>query len=168
MFGVRNKSAALFAALTLLVASAAPASAQDADAAAISAYKLTETGLAKYSEATKRLSALPNACEQEEADNASDSKSLNELVAQIDTTPGAKAAIQSAGLTSREYVLFSMSLLQNAMAGWAVSQPGGKLPPGVSQANVDFVKQHEADIQGIAQATEGRCADESAGEETEG
>jgi hypothetical protein len=166
MFRSRNEPGALFAVLTLLVASPAPALAQDVDAEAVSAYKMTEAGLAKYSEATKRLAALPNACEQEEDDD-SGSKSLNEMVAQIEATPGAKAAIQSVGLTSREYVLFAMALLQNAMAGWALNQPGGKLPPGVSQANVDFVKQHEADIQQLAQATESRCADESAGEETE-
>jgi hypothetical protein len=163
MLRVRNTSGALCAMLALLVASPAPALAQDADAQAVSAYKLTDAGLTKYSEATKRLAALPNACEQEE-DDESGSKSLDEMVARIDATPGAKAAIQSVGLTSREYVLFSLSLIHNAMAGWAVSQPGGKLPPGTSQANVDFVKQHEADIERLAQATEGRCADESSGD----
>jgi hypothetical protein len=166
MFRFRNESGALFAVLTFLVAAPAPVLAQDDDAQAVSAYKLTDAGLAKYSEATKRLAALPNACEQEQ-DDGSDAKSLSELVAQIDATAGAKAAIQSVGLTSREYVLFSLSLIHNAMAGWAVSQPGGKLPPGTSQANVDFVKQHEADIEQLAQATEGRCADESADGEPE-
>jgi hypothetical protein len=35
------------------------------------------------------------------------------------------------------------------MASWAMSQPGGTLPPGVSKANVDFVKQHDAELKEI-------------------
>ena len=31
-------------------------------------------------------------------------------------------------MTAHEYVVFSFSLLQNGLAAWAVSQPGGKLP----------------------------------------
>ncbi len=29
------------------------------------------------------------------------------------------------------------------MAAWALTQPGGTLPPGVSKANVDFYRSHE-------------------------
>ena len=65
--------------------------------------------------------------------------------------PGAQAAIQSAGMTSREYVVFMFSMMQNGMAAWALSQPGGKLPPGVSQANVDFFRKHEAAMAAVTE-----------------
>ena len=55
-------------------------------------------------------------------------------------------------------------MVQNGMAAWAVSQPGGKLPPGVSQANVDFYKKHEARFAAIG---ENDPCDDDAGEEEE-
>jgi hypothetical protein len=56
-----------------------------------------------------------------------------------------------------------MSVMQNGLAAWAVSQPGGKLPPGVSQANVDFYKQHEADF--AAMGDDSDCGDSADDEE---
>jgi hypothetical protein len=85
------------------------------------------------------------------------------MVARIDAVPGARDAIGSAGMTTREYVVFSWSLLQNGLAAWAISQPGGKLPPGVSKANVDFYKKHEAELQRL----EGQKSDDCGGDDEE-
>jgi hypothetical protein len=61
-------------------------------------------------------------------------------------------------MTSREYMVFSLSLLQNGMAAWAVSQPGGTLPPGASRANVDFLKKHDAELKQLERLTpKGSC-----------
>ncbi len=76
------------------------------------------------------------------------------MVAKINSRPGAQAAIQSAGMTSREFVVFMFSMLQNGMAAWALKQPGGKLPPGISQANVDFFNKHET---AMKRDRQGRC-----------
>jgi hypothetical protein len=132
-----------------LVAAAAalatlPAAAQDADSQEVTRYTLTDAGLAKYTKASQNLAALPGGspgCAQDD-DSDSESNSISELAAKIDAAPGAKAAVQSAGMTSREYIVFSMSLLQSGLAAWAIAQPGGKLPPGVNKANVDFVNSH--------------------------
>jgi hypothetical protein len=43
------------------------------------------------------------------------------------------------------------SMMQNGMAAWAVKQPGGKLPPGISQANIDFFNKHETAMAEIGQ-----------------
>ncbi len=51
--------------------------------------------------------------------------------------------VQSAGMTTREFVVFTWSLFQTGLADWALEQPGGTLPPGVSKANVDFYRAHE-------------------------
>jgi hypothetical protein len=80
--------------------------------------------------------------------------------------PAAKAAIQSSGLTTREYVVFSWSLLQNGLAAWAVSS-GGTLPAGASKANVDFYKKHEAEIQQMEGLKSSDCEDAGAEEEPE-
>ena len=84
------------------------------------AYTQTEVGLARY------------------VHDESEVRTMAQTVARLEATPGAKAAIQSAGMTTRQYTVFAYSLIQNGMAAWNADQPGGQLPPGVSQANVDF------------------------------
>ena len=75
--------------------------------------------------------------------------------------PKAKAAIESAGMTPREYLVFSFSLFQSGMAAWALSQPGGTLPPGVSKANVDFYRSHEQALKKLApQQGSDTCGDD--------
>jgi len=133
-----------FAAALALALLVQPSSAQDADSQEVMRYTLTDAGLAKYTKASQNLAALPGGppgCAKED-DSDSDSNSIAELAGKLDSTPGAKAAVQSAGMTSREYIVFSMSLLQSGIAAWGLSQPGGKLPPGVNKANVDFVNSH--------------------------
>ena len=117
----------------------------DRDTREISSYVLTEAALAKYTRATTNLGDLSKSvsgnCDEESA------RSLDEIVARANATPGVQAAIQSAGMTTREYIVFSLSLFQNGMAAWAISQPGGTLPPGISKANVDFYRSHEQALQ---------------------
>jgi hypothetical protein len=161
----RRIAGALVAASTMLLALPRIALAQDADTQEVLRYTLTEAGLAKYVQATKKLMALPGGgCDEEDTE----SQSLDDMVANLEAAPGAKAAIQSAGMTPRDYVLFSMSLLHNGMAAWALSQPGGKLPPGASKANVDFINQHNAQLAPLeALRPEDACGEESEQEITE-
>lgn len=114
----------------------------DRDAREISSYVLTESALAKYTRATSNLGTLSKAATSN-CDDEGDADSLDAFVARINGVPGAQAAIQSAGMTTREYVVFTWSLFQTGMAAWALDQPGGTLPPGVSKANVDFYRAHE-------------------------
>jgi hypothetical protein len=143
-----------------------PAAAQDRDMLEVQNYVLTNEGLAKFKQATTNLTSLPGACEKEsEEDDGSDSKSIDQMVAEINAMPGARAALESAGMAPREYVVFSWSLLQNGMAAWASLQPGGKLPPGVKQSNVDFYRKHEAEFEALGKTSS--CPDEADDEEPE-
>ena len=149
------------AAAALLMAGAA--AAQDRDSQEVANYVLTDAALGKYTKASKDLAALPGS-KPGDCDAGDDSMSLAEMVAALDGVPGAKGMIQSAGMTTREYVVFSWSILHNGLAAWAISQPGGKLPAGTSKTNVDFYKKHEADLQ----ALEGlRGSDQCDGDATE-
>jgi hypothetical protein len=153
-----------FTALTFALGVASIAAAQDRDAQEVSRYMLTESGLAKFAQATRNISAVPGACEREDDDDSDDLKSIDQMVARMNSVPGIQGAIQSAGLTTREYVVFMFSMMQNGMAAWAVSQPGGKLPPGISQANVDFYKKHETAMAAIGEGDPcGNDADDDAG-----
>src|SRR5262245_1789737 len=89
---------------------AGPTAANEQDKREVSSYTLTETGLAKFTQATQNLAAVPGACAREDDDEGSDNASLDQLAAKLDSIPGAKAALQSAGMTSREYITFMFSM----------------------------------------------------------
>ncbi len=169
MTASHRPSGLFVAALVLLFGGMTLAIAQDRDAQEVSRYVLTESGLAKFAQATRNIAAVPGACEREEDDDSDDLKSIDQMVAKLNSVPGIQAAIQSAGMTSREYVVFMFSMMQNGMAAWAVSQPGGKLPPGISQANVDFYKKHETAMAQIGEGDPcGDDVDDDAGDDPTG
>ncbi len=141
-------------AFALIVAAAfglaGPAAANESDKREIDSYVLTEAGLGKFTQASRSLAAVPGACKSEDDDDGDDSngENLDQLVAKLNAVPGAQAAIQSAGMTTREYVVFMWSMMQSGMSSWAVKQ-SGKPPPGVQQANVDFYNTHEAALRAL-------------------
>lgn len=146
----------------LLLALPGLVAAQDPDTAEVQRYTLTQAALTKYAQATRNLIALEGACEDEDTEP----RSLDEMVAELEDTPGAKDALQSAGMTMRDYVVFSLSLLQTGFAAFAASQPGAVLPPGVSKANVDFINAHRTEIERLGEIGSQAC-DGAAEEEEE-
>ena len=144
MTSIHRITATALVGAVLLFTGPRVACAQDKDVAEVQRYVLSDAALNKYTQATKNLASLPGGnCSDDEA---SENPSIDQMAAKLAAVPGAQAAMQSAGMSVREYVVFSMSLLQNGLAAWAVDQPGGKLPPGISKANVDFVKKHGAEL----------------------
>jgi hypothetical protein len=120
----------------------------DADAREVSSYRLSEPALAKYADATRRLSGAlaenPPPCDDRSDD------SLSAMAARLDANPGASAAMSAAGMTSREYLVFSLALVQAGVGAWALTEGGGELPPGVSEENVAFFQANEAEIQELS------------------
>ena len=137
------------------------------DTREIASYRLTEPGLAKYTQAVQNLGAMAQQLSSD-CDSAEDAQSLDQLAAHIEATPGAGAAIESAGMTPREYVVFTLSLVQNGVAAWVVGQPGGQLPPGTVMANVDFYRSHETALKTLGeQLPADACDDDGADDEEE-
>ena len=134
---------AVAVAATIVPAAPCLAATGADDSREIASYVLTDAGLAQFTQATKKLAAVPGACAGQGEDSV-ESQSLDQMTAKLNAVPGAQAAIQSAGMTTREYVVFMWSMLHNGMAAWAASQPGGKTPPGTLQPNVEFYKKNEA------------------------
>jgi hypothetical protein len=156
----------IIAAFALLVP--LPASAQggaDADTREVNAYKLTEAGLARYTQAARNVAQLagqtPATCAEDDDDaDSGDGKSIDQLVASLDANAKVRSAIQSAGMTTREYVVFGMAVFQAGMTAWALDQPGGKLPAGVGMDNVTFYRNHEAALRKLGEETKSAdCAD---------
>ena len=123
----------------------------DRDAKEVADYVLTEPVLKKYTQAVRNLQPftgqVPQDCEDENP------KSLNDMATRMDGAPQVKSALKGAGMTSREYLLFTFSVFQNGMAAWALDQPGGALPPGVKMANVKFYRAHEAELKKLGELT---------------
>lgn len=143
------------------------------DAREIDAYRLTEAGLAKYTKATQNLGSLAKqmseACDDERDDSESEddgnAKSIDESVASFEAIPGVRTAMQSAGITTREYIVFTFSVFQSGMAAWVLDQPGGKLPPNVAMDNVNFYRKHEDALKKLGEQTKTPdCSNEDAEE----
>jgi hypothetical protein len=150
---------------SLLAAAAFAQGAPDRDTREVNAYVLTEAALAKYSQATRNLGALAKQLSRNCDDNDESPSSIDQSVARIDAIAGAKAAIRSAGMATREYIVFGMSVFQAGLSAWALAQPGGKLPAGVSKANVDFYRTHEKAINALGAPSQGSdCNSNDGGE----
>jgi len=125
----------------------------DRDTNEIAGYMLTEAALAKYTKAVHKLQPLmgqlPQDCDQHEGPH-----SLNGMAARMEGIPEVKSVLKAAGMTSREYLLFSWSMFQNGLAAWSLGQPGGRLPPGAKMANVNFYRAHEAELKKLGELTQ--------------
>lgn len=125
----------------------------DADNREVTSYRLTQPALAKYAAATRALATVlaenPPDCDEDQND-----QSLDAMVAEIRGIPAATEAIESAGMPVREYVVLTWAMVQAGFAAWGLDQPGGELPPGVSMANVEFFRAHEAEFQEAASLVE--------------
>ncbi len=128
------------------------AASSDADLAEINRYRLTEDKLNKFVQATRNMAQVakdnPNLLRNEEG-RSMNNASLAQMAAIYDKHPPIKRAITSAGMTSREYVVFTFAMFQAGMASWAAKQPGAKLPPGVSRENIAFIDSHKEQLDRI-------------------
>jgi hypothetical protein len=115
-------------------------------------HRLTRSDVERFAEASKQLRLLaerdPGPMRRLRArEGAARSASLEETVARLDAEPAVREAIESAGLTTREYALITVTLseailVQQALAHGSIDRP----PPGVSQENLDFVRTHRDEI----------------------
>ncbi len=164
MFAIHSPQRMFVALAMLLLAGAAHAQSNGAgDLQEINRYRLTDAALAKYVQAVRNLEAAPGAaaarCSEDDDENGT---TIDAAVAKINAAPGAAAAVKAAGLSPREYVVFGMSAMQAGLAAWALTQPGGKLPAGVSMDNVNFYRAHEAALKKLGTGDDASSACDAA------
>jgi hypothetical protein len=127
----------------------------------------------EYSAAQRELKALENKPEPTEADG----KRIEELEARIEKiresmkiesgnpqtltdmertfakVPHLPAALQSVGLTPREFAKFQLAAFQAGMvAGMKKAGQTAQLPPGISAENVQFMVDHGAEVAAMGKA----------------
>lgn len=150
---MRSTPRLLAVATAAVTCFAAPLAAQT-DEEALARYRLTEAALVKFTQASRNFIAIAKADSGAlgESDEGEDSKSFAEIAALYDRHPALKRAISSAGMTTREYVTFIMSMFQAGMAAWMVEQQGGKfdkVPAGIPHENIRFYQRHRAELERI-------------------
>ena len=125
----------------------------DPDTREVSSYVLTESGLAKFVQATTNLAPIAEqlAGDCDDSDEGENDLSLDGQAAFISGIPDAAAAIESAGMPVREFVVFSWAVIQNTVVAWMLTQSGGVPPPGVSMANIEFYRAHETELKRLPQ-----------------
>lgn len=142
--------------------SAAPAASQSGDEELkdIASYHLTMDKIDKYIAAERNLAAKAKSMSPEERkafeergdQDSENDASLDDMVKKFDSEPVLKSAIQEAGLSTREFVMLTMSMMQSGMAAAVL-----KMRPNDNQdslirsmqanpENVKFYQEHEAEI----------------------
>jgi hypothetical protein len=106
----------------------------------------------------ERMAALEDEIDRlEESDEAElnllDAQTISEMARRIDAVPALSTAVRSADLTTREYATAQLALLQTGLAYGLMKLGHRKQPPeGISQHNLDFMRQHEAEIEALGAA----------------
>ena len=140
----------------------------DAELADIQSYKLSMDKIDKMLAAQRILAAKAKAMTPAEreamearGESASDANaSLDDMARKIDSEPMLRDAIREAGLSSREYVLITMSMMQTGMAESVL-----KMRPKDNQDsliremkanadNIKFYREHQAEITAKSKAIE--------------
>ena len=135
-------------AATVAPAAAATVSQAPADAGSIDTFDLTMDNVDKMLRAQVALGAATKADPSlDPAMNISEENDA-QFVARLESTPALKAAIESAGMSVRDYAYTSQSLVATMMAVGAVQAGQLKdIPEGVNPRNVEFMKAHQAEIE---------------------
>jgi hypothetical protein len=149
--------------LQVLVAAAvslAPPLAGQTDEETLARYRLTEETLVKFTRAARGVIAAvradSTALGPDEGDGSP--QSLAEITAAYERRPALKRAITDAAMTTREYAVFVMSMLQAAMAAWIVERDNGKfahVPAGIPLENVWFYQRHQAELERLGDELRG-------------
>lgn len=126
------------------------------DSAEIQAYRLTLPMLRKIEQVYKSLDAMTSADPhlQEKLDRLATSEgeegpaTIAEAVTRLDAVPEIQKAIRSSGLTSREFVVFTVAFGTAGLGVFAQSE-GQQLPPDMPPAvaaNLQWFKDNRSEI----------------------
>lgn len=147
------------------------AAQSDHDMQTLANYHLTESGLRKYYAANGNLmkAVMKDTLLADAFGSAMrDGQDIPAMAAEYDRVPAFKRALASAGITSRDYVTFTLSYMQASMTYGLMTQGPEKLrikevPKGTPKENVDFVRTHQALIQQLDKELKSLTPPESGG-----
>lgn len=127
----------------------------DADERELREYRLTMEDVRRYAAVSTKLAALRGATGKgddasEKHESADANATFDDMAMAVEREPGAREAIESAGLGVRQYVMIAWALGQARFADEAVRQgadPGALAAEAhINPENLQFVRQHRAEI----------------------
>ena len=129
----------------------------DADLTEVSDYELSMDDVQRWYAAQRNLftyvKAHPEAAKVLESN--SDEFSLDDLESRLEAAPGARSAIEDAGLSTRDYGVILMSIFQSGFAQAAIDAGADReqilADAKVNPANLAFMKEHGAEINRMQQ-----------------
>ena len=135
---------------------APPAIAALADPA-VANYRMTTTDLQKFNAATRALQVLKSeGLDLDGRIQDPDQMDLPRLAAVFDGEPRVKAAINDAGMTSTQYLVFLFSMMQTMFGAVAVEMGGEQalndMPDGALKDNVRFFMAHRAEFEAMRES----------------
>jgi hypothetical protein len=143
------------AALSLTAISAAPQKgATDADEKEATNFRLTNDNFNKYATATTALMKVTqnDPALRKQVEESQQGKSLAQAVTALDKYPAITAPIHSAGLSTREYIVMTATIVSSTMAVGMKKQGMIKeIPSVVSPENAAFVEQNYEKISALMQ-----------------
>ena len=125
---------------------------KDADLKEVRSYALTDKKFELFSNAVKSAAKVIQQNPQivkSDSDDADD-QSIKGIVAMVDKSPDLKKAIESAGMTTRDFVLFEMAII-NGASGSLLTKAGQKLPPEISPDQVEFYQKNETKLKALTE-----------------
>jgi hypothetical protein len=152
--------------------SAAPSGAADAPAAGensadlrdVTRYELSMDKIDKYYAAMRNMALAMKGMSAEEREkldmDAGDDLSLDDYAAKLEREPAVRRAIEQAGLSTREFALLTMSMVQTGLASAVLAmRPKDNADSlmremKVNPDNVRFLREHEAELKTKQQAAE--------------
>jgi len=150
-------------ALLLLGGLAVPAAAQEPlGPRELAAYRLTDPVFQRFQDASQRIAAVTSAeprfryaplltREIVQSDDAA--AAAAQLMTRLDNEPAFAEALQAAGLTSREFTMFALTLVGARLAhGFIESGALRAVPRGVPTDNVAFVGVHLQEVLDVLRA----------------
>jgi gas vesicle protein len=109
--------------------------------------ELTETEQEQLEKLREQVAAME---EDSEEDDLDDDATLTELAAKIAKVKPAADALRQAGITPREYLVFSLALMHASLyVGMKQSGMATERPEDVSPANIKFVEDNWAQLKAI-------------------
>ena len=113
------------------------------DQKAIHDYKLSTSNTDKLMDANRRLMEMAEKDPQMRKDNPMTARTLDDSVKKVDSLPAAKTVLKQVGLSSREFVVGTFTMMTAAMwHGMQKSYPQAQVPPYVNPDNLKFVDAH--------------------------
>lgn len=152
---------AIIGLLMCFGAQAAAPRANDPDLQRVAQFRLDDQSMAKYIKAQQAVMQVSEAHPELETqtDDSSNAKTLDETIARVDKQPLLRAALASAGMSSSDYVLCSLALMQSGIYAWGVQMQGqkmwDKIPPGVPTENTKWVIAHKTELKKLQAQDEG-------------